>query len=56
MCFIIKTKVINSASAINIITDCCLRFTQKIGPSANLKIKSEMDRLSSLLKIKSELK
>ena len=50
----IEIRVINSASAVNIITDFCLQLIQKIRLSANLKIKLNTEHLLSLLAVKSE--
>ena len=49
-----EIKVINSASAVNIMTDFCLQLSQKIRPSVNLKMKSDIECLSSLSAAKSE--
>ena len=52
----IEIRIINSVFTVKIVTDFCLRFTQKIKSSMNLKVKSDTDCLSSLSEIKSKLK
>jgi hypothetical protein len=55
-CFVAGTRAISSASAVDVVTDFCLRLAQEMGPSANLNTKPDTDRLSSLSTAKSESK
>ena len=51
-----EIRVINSASAIDIMINFYLQLIQKMRLSANLKIKSDTKYLLSLSVVKSELK
>ena len=53
---ITKTRIINSISTVDVVTDFCLQLIQKISLLINLNTNLKIKRLSSLLKIKSESK